>query len=88
LQLTALDTFAFNRKLTYLQFFTLNAVSWMVAVMLLGCLPSQARHFTTLNVGQFAHLRDIGSLRQPFLFTRRLELIEMYVRTPDSLNTK
>jgi len=65
-----------NHNLIYLQCFTLNAVAWMVAVMLLGCRPSQARHFTILNVGQFAHLRDINSLRQPFLFTRQLPLNE------------
>jgi len=69
--------FALNHKLIYLQFFTLNAVAWMVAVMLLGCRPSQARHFTILNDDQFAHLRDIDSLRQPFLFTRRLPLKEL-----------
>jgi len=68
-----LDTFALNHKLIYLQCFTLNAVPWMVAVMLLGCRPSQARNFTVLNVGQFAQLRDIDSLGQPFLFTRRLQ---------------
>jgi hypothetical protein len=58
----------------YLQCFTLNAVAWMVAVMLLGRRPSQAHHIIILNVGQFAHLRDINSLRQPFLFTRQLAL--------------
>jgi len=33
--------------------------------------------FTIFTVGQFAHLRDIESLRQPFLFTCRLPLNEM-----------
>ena len=44
---------------------------------LVAGLPTIKSHFTILNVGQFAHLRDIYSLRQPFFITRRLPLNEL-----------